>query len=162
MMNRWNCQDQHITGNVRFANVGIEDEWMWLEGRWKTSATGNQTIWQNDAQSSSVTSWTANNIAYMEVGVPNASTGAGVGWDFFVYVDNLMTSTTRIRPSVMVELCNSATYAGATCVFQPPTTISDTSVSFRFKKGALSAGAGWIHVRSNAQVQATPIAVTIP
>lgn len=146
--------------------------WNWIECHWKKSQTSDYSCWVND-RSLGITGqpgYDSTPIGDLSFGVVNAGSGStGQGWDFYQHMDNMIaiTGSGRIYPSVMVEVCNNATYASATtCVYQPPTNLSDTAVSFVFKKSyggrTLSSGGAWLHLRSNSQVQATPIAVTVP
>ncbi len=146
--------------------------WNWIECHWKKSATSDYSCWVND-RSLGITgspSTDGTPIGDLSFGVVNAGSGSsGTGWDFFQHIDQMVaiTGSGRIYPSVMVEVCDNATYASATvCVYQPPIAISDTSVTIAFQKSyggrTLSSGTAYLHLRSNAQDQAAPITLTVP
>lgn len=127
------------------------NRWYCFETRLKISSPLNWTTWVDNLQIASAT--------------PSASDGVHLGWflfnapnlrgtdstfNFTMWTDNMTVSSARVYCSTMVEICNSATYSGATCVKQPLTTISDNSIVITADLTGLT-GDKYLYVTNNKQ-----------
>lgn len=91
----------------------------------------------------------------------------GQSWDIIADIDGIAWGTQRIGASATIEVCNESTYAACTVkIYQPPRYISDTSVSFTFRKASpaasLNAGAGYVYITNNEGQTSAGFLIDIP
>jgi len=100
-----------------------------------------------------VTMTNSDTVDYIAFGVPNYQFNSTPSpeWTTEIWFDSLTSSSSRIYPSSIVEIGDSATYATATKVYQVPTTLSDTSVVITADLTGLGAGPYYLFVTNNKQ-----------
>jgi hypothetical protein len=112
-----------LSGGVTVDNGSLE--WHHWEVRFKRSNPARYSIWWDGVEKLDSTDLTdSGTIAAMEWGTPNVS--GQTSTSLTMWMDAQVISTSRIYPWTKVEICDSATYSGATCVTQTLQTIGDT------------------------------------
>jgi hypothetical protein len=144
---RYNDTD-HVNSVSNFLQA---DRWYCFETRMKVNATSNWTTWVDGTQiaTASPTLGEGVNLDWILFNGPNYS-GTDSSFTMTAWTDNMTVSSARVYCSTMVEICNSATYSGATCVKQPLTTIGDTSIVVTADLTGLSAPY-YLYVTNNKQ-----------
>lgn len=134
--------------NYTVANFLQEQRWYCMEVRFKSSDTHNMTAWVDGVQLASSTPSSVGSYSYVLFNMINACGFEDL--DLTNWTDNFTVSTSRIYCSTKVEICDSATYSGATCVQQPLTTISDNSIVITADLTGLT-GDKYLYVTNNKQ-----------
>jgi len=142
----------NIGGNNYFGNIpsGAMQSGRWYCIEWMYSAsTGTATEWI-DGQQIVTHSMTSSGQGYLDFGMVNIQ-GTTSGWAMQQYIDNMAISTTRVYPSTIVEISGDG---GTTWTYQPPTSLSETSIAITANLPTLTAANYILRVTNNGQMVA--------
>jgi len=137
------------THNYSVTNFLQENRWYCVEARFKSSSPHNFTSWIDGVQLASSTPSSVGSYSYVLFNMINACDFTNL--DLTNWTDNFVLSSSRVYCSTKVEICDSSTYLGATCVQQPLTTISDSSIVITADLSGLGEGPYYLFVTNNKQ-----------
>lgn len=130
---KWYCLEVHFNNSTKLVEI-------WLD---------NQLIHTKTA------SYSVTTADYMEIGGVNLN-GLPSNGDMRVYVDNAaVKSGSRVYPSSVITISNSATYGSGTMIYQTPVFISDTSVQVNLNLTGLGSGPYYLWVTNNSQARSS-------
>ena len=122
------------------------DRWYCVEWYMTTSAC---TIWVDGKLIGTRTTSMSPSVP-MAIGAINAC--AVPSGTYKSYIDGAMSSTSRIYPASTIEISNNATYHAGTYKYQPPVSLSDTSVQFKADLAGLGDGPLYLWITNEDQV----------
>jgi hypothetical protein len=148
-----------------------QDQWYTLEVHHNNTrgATHREIFIYGASVLSDTPAHSETNTQGLQIGTINAC--GTEPWDVETYFDEIAVATERIFPASEIWLCDESTFASATCVAQPPTTISDTEIIFAFRKTGITKtgtnrtiprGTRFIFVRNQRRQVSAGMAVTVP
>jgi hypothetical protein len=141
-----------ILTNANGRQVDMNLPVAWTTGRWYCVEwfvdMGALTVWVDGTQIGTNNITINYGAPYPQLGIVNA---CPVNGTYNMYIDEVMSSSSRVYPATMVEIGNKATYSSATKVKQPLSSISDTSIAITADLTGLGAGPYYLWVTNNRQ-----------
>ncbi|HUL00450.1 MAG TPA: hypothetical protein VLX29_06290, partial [Nitrospirota bacterium] len=127
------------------------DRWYLFE----VYATGsNYQIWMDGTQIFNGSNGSFGTQSWL-FGIVNECCSSNGSFDYSMWIDNMATSSSRIYPSSLVEISNSATYGSGTIVYQEPVYLSDGSVQIKANLSGLGSGPYYLWVTNNSQTRSS-------
>lgn len=118
------------------------DRWYLIEAHITNSTVD---IYVDNQYISPSYSKSANALTVFSFGIINAC-GTSTGFDLYGWQDNLAVSTSRVYGSSVVEVSGDN---GSTWTYQPPTSLSDTSITITAELPTLTADSYLLRVTNN-------------
>ncbi|MBW4055433.1 MAG: hypothetical protein HIU83_08520 [Proteobacteria bacterium] len=126
------------------------DRWYLLEWQY-SSSTSSVKVWIDNKLiiTAPLTATTQN---FIEYGIVNAFSTPS-NFALSLRMDNMALSSTRVYPSSLVEISNSATYGQGTVNYQAPVSLSDGSVQIKADLTGLGTGPYYLFITNNGQTR---------
>lgn len=126
------------------------DRWYLLEWQYSNS-TSSVKVWIDNQLiiTAPLTSTTQNFFAY---GIVNAFSTPS-NFALSLRMDNMALSSTRVYPSSLIEISNSATYGQGIVKYQEPVVLSDGSIQIKADLTGLGTGPYYLFITNNGQTR---------
>ena len=126
------------------------DRWYLLEWQYSNS-TSTVKVWIDNKLiiTAPLTGTTQN---FMQYGIVNAFSTPS-NFALSLRMDSMALSSSRVYPSSLVEISNSATYGQGTVNYQEPVFLSDGSVKIKADLNGLGSGPYYLWVTNNGQTR---------